>query len=133
MEELLRNMDWELFEKQKQWLADQVAALIPAGTEASDLPEGVLNMMDRIQEAWEDEKQEDALRMITVKTPKGTIMARESSDKEYPGIALVYSEPGSGEPGAIMEYNPNKDAVMLMAWDKDHVDDDPIFVREMSE
>lgn len=50
MEGLLKNMDWELFEKQKEWLAKQVAVLEPSGSEASGFPEGILNMMDRIQE-----------------------------------------------------------------------------------
>lgn len=45
MEELLRNMDWNLFEKQKEWLAEQVTVLEPSGSEASELPEGILNMM----------------------------------------------------------------------------------------
>lgn len=133
MEELLRNMDWELFEKQKEWLVEQVAALEPSGSEASEIPEGILNMMDRMQEVYERWKEHRYPYLFSITTPKGLITAREYSDGEYHGINLVYSEPGLGEPGALMEYSPVEDAVMLRVWDKNHVDTDPNLVRKMSE
>lgn len=133
MEELLKNMDWELFKKQKEWLAEQVAALEPSGSEASGIPEGILNMMDRMQEVYEKWKGQSYPWLLSVPTPKGLITAMEYSDGEYYGINLVYTEPGLGEPGALMEYDPVEDAVMLRVWDKDHVDTDPNFVRNMSE
>lgn len=133
MEELLENMDWELFERQKEWLAKQVAALEPSGSEVSGFPEGILNMMDRIQEIWEGRIMQSKSRSFSVVTQKGTITARESFDDDYPGIYLIYSEPGTGEPGALMEYDPMNDAIMLRVWDRQHVDGDPVFTRKIGE
>ncbi|MCD8014390.1 MAG: hypothetical protein LUG99_14670 [Lachnospiraceae bacterium] len=57
MNELLKvmnQMDWELFVKQKEWLYSQLCYLEKwYGAEASALPEGILNMMGRIQNVWE--------------------------------------------------------------------------------
>lgn len=53
----LQQMDWELFSKQKEWLYSQQCYIEKwYGAEAATLPEGILNMMDRIQDAWEAEK-----------------------------------------------------------------------------
>ncbi len=53
---LMENMDWDLFKYQKEWLYSQQIQIEKwYGHEASDLPAGILNMMDRIQDAWEDE------------------------------------------------------------------------------
>ncbi len=53
----VNQIDWKLFIKQKEWLYSQQCYLEKwYGTEASALPEGILNMMDRIQEAWEADR-----------------------------------------------------------------------------
>ncbi|MCD7737902.1 MAG: hypothetical protein LUH58_02525 [Lachnospiraceae bacterium] len=52
----MRRMDWDLFLRQKEWLYSQQCYLEKwYDVDASAFPEGILNMMDRIQEAWEDE------------------------------------------------------------------------------
>lgn len=129
MEELLKNMDWELFEKQKEWLAEQVAVLEPSGSEASGIPEGILNMMDRIQEAWENR----GTPTITVNTPIGKIEARQIPDNEFPGILLCYAEEGCGEPGAIMEYDTIINRIIMRVYSKEDPDGDPESVYEMND
>ncbi|MCD7750273.1 MAG: hypothetical protein LUI10_00780 [Lachnospiraceae bacterium] len=53
---LMDDMDWDLYLKQKEWLyAQQTQIEKWYGREASALPVGILNMMDRIQDAWEEE------------------------------------------------------------------------------
>lgn len=53
---VLGNMDWDLFKRQKEWLfSQQIQTENWYGQDASDLPAGILNMMDRIQDVWEDE------------------------------------------------------------------------------
>ncbi|MCD8069182.1 MAG: hypothetical protein LUE87_09915 [Lachnospiraceae bacterium] len=52
---VLGNMDWDLFKRQKEWLfSQQIQTENWYGQDASDLPAGILNMMDRIQDVWED-------------------------------------------------------------------------------
>lgn len=53
--QVLENMNTKEFMKQKEWLAEQVAALEPSGSEATRFPEGILNFMDAIQDAAEFE------------------------------------------------------------------------------
>lgn len=50
----LANMDPELFTKQKEWLYKQFCELEPSGSESSDYPEGILNMMDQLQDLAEE-------------------------------------------------------------------------------
>ncbi len=53
---LMENMDWDLYMKQKEWLyAQQTQIERWYGRDAAALPVGILNMMDRIQDAWEEE------------------------------------------------------------------------------
>lgn len=52
---VMENVDWDLFEHQKEWLYSQQIQTERYGHDASDLPAGILNMMDRIQDAWEGE------------------------------------------------------------------------------
>ncbi len=53
---LMENMDWNLYMKQKEWLyAQQTQIEKWYGRDASALPVGILNMMDRIRDAWEEE------------------------------------------------------------------------------
>lgn len=53
---VMENVDWDLFEHQKEWLySQQIQTEKWYGHDASDLPAGILNMMDRIQDAWEGE------------------------------------------------------------------------------
>lgn len=54
MMKLLANMDWELFDKQKQWLHEQVCRLELSGTGEAEHPEGLLNLMDQIGDLAED-------------------------------------------------------------------------------
>lgn len=70
---------------------------------------------------------------IQVKTPKGTIEAKVIQDREYPGIALCYAEPGTGEPGAIMEYTPTHDDVVMRVYDVPHADDEPRMIVSMTQ
>ncbi len=62
---------------------------------------------------------------LIVNTPIGNVEARIMPDEEYPGIALVFAEKGTGEPGAIMEYDPDKRAVLLRVYSADEPDGEP--------
>lgn len=73
------------------------------------------------------------MEKIQVKTPKGTIEARLIPDREYPGIELCYAEPGTGEPGAVMEYTPTHDDVVMRVYDVPHADDDPRMIVSMTQ
>ena len=65
-----------------------------------------------------------------MKTPLGVISAAEIPDEEYPGIALLFKGT-SGEPGAIMEYNPNQENVMLRVYNRENPDDEPCEILPM--
>ena len=73
------------------------------------------------------------MEKLRVKTPKGIIEARVIPDHEYPGIELCYAKPGTGEPGAIMEYTPTHDDVVLRVYDVSHADDEPRMVMSMTQ
>lgn len=45
----LDNIDWQLFEKQKDYIA-ALARLYPAGSPDWDLIEGILDLMDAVQD-----------------------------------------------------------------------------------
>lgn len=77
--------------------------------------------------------KKESHKRICVKTPKGVIEAREIPDETYPGISLCYTKPGSGEPGAILEYTPKYDDVVLWVYDVPHADDDPLAAFSMTE
>lgn len=93
--------------------------------------------MDLIKASTE-ELVEELIRRgegLTVNTPKGPIVAKVIPDDEYPGIALVYSEKGTGEPGVIMEYTPtgeNAGNVQLRIYSKENPDDEPVDILRMS-
>ena len=70
---------------------------------------------------------------ISVSTSKGTVSAQIMPDNEYIGIGLFFKEPGTGEPGAIMEYNPDANAIQLRVWSKDNPDGDPDTIYQMTE
>lgn len=53
--EIIKGMDTKLFIQQKEWIAKQIAVLAPSGSEAVQLPEGLLNLLDQIQDAAEEE------------------------------------------------------------------------------
>lgn len=54
---IMDNMDWDLFQRQKEWLyAQQIHIEKWYGQEAAVFPTGILNMMDKIQDAWENDK-----------------------------------------------------------------------------
>ena len=52
MEELLRNMDWKLFRKQKRWIVEEITARAKAGKE-TDMLQGILHLMDSVEDANE--------------------------------------------------------------------------------
>ena len=72
-------------------------------------------------------------RQIRVKTPHGVIRASSMNDMEYPGIELSLETNGNGEPGAIMEYSPVKDCVILRVYGINDPDGDPSEIFSMSE
>lgn len=69
---------------------------------------------------------------ICIETPAGPIVARDMHDSDYPGIGLFFAGEGSGEPGVIMEYDPNKRMVQLMVYTINAPNDDPRYVFPMS-
>lgn len=69
---------------------------------------------------------------LIVETPIGAVEARVMPDDEYPGIALVFAEKGSGEPGAIMEYDPYKKAIQMRVYSAEEPDDEPAAVFVMA-
>lgn len=77
-------------------------------------------------EEWEKEKSLN----LTVKTPIGKIFAKEIPDKEFPGIALLYDN--AGQPGAIMDYDPEKKSIQVRVYDAADPEGDPITVIKMS-
>lgn len=81
----------------------------------------------------EGAKKEEGIKRLRVETPKGIIEAREIPDKDFPGISLCYAEPETGEPGAILEYTPKYDDVVLWVYDVPHADDDPLAAFSMTE
>lgn len=70
---------------------------------------------------------------IMVHTPHGIIGAQIEADPEYPGISLLYKEPGTGEPGAIMEYNPVRKQIQMRTYSRQHPDDEPDTIYEITE
>lgn len=69
---------------------------------------------------------------IRVETPHGVIRALKIPDNEYPGISLELVTKDHGEPGAIMEFNPNTRSVNLRVYGKNDPDGDPIDIFGMS-
>lgn len=55
MKEVFANMDVQEFLKQKNWLVNQIKELEPSGSEATQIPEGLLHFLDEIQDAAEGE------------------------------------------------------------------------------
>ena len=53
--EVMKNVDTGLWVNQKEWLQRQISELEPSGSEASGMPEGILNLMDALQDAAEEE------------------------------------------------------------------------------
>ena len=70
----------------------------------------------------------DTASEIKFGAKEGVIRASLVMDDEYPGIALVYSANGNGEPGVVLEHDKVKDQVQLRVWDMDTVDQDPKYV-----
>lgn len=50
--ETLHNIDWQLFQKQKEWLNQQAIQAEDSGCE-DNMPLGILNLMDAIQDMYE--------------------------------------------------------------------------------
>lgn len=67
---------------------------------------------------------------IEIDTPIGKITATILPDTEYVGIALLYES--DGQPGAIMEYDPENKCVQLRIYGADDPDGDPVSVIKIS-
>lgn len=67
---------------------------------------------------------------IEVETPLGKIFSTVISDKEYPGVALLYDI--SGQPGVIMEYDPEKKCIRVRVFGPEDPEGDPINVIRIS-
>lgn len=52
---LLKNIDADEFMRQKNWIYEQVCILTPSGEDAARFPQGILTMMDNIQDFCENE------------------------------------------------------------------------------
>ena len=52
---MIKNIDTTEFMKQKKWLQAQISMLEPSGIEATRFSEGILHMMDEIQDAAEND------------------------------------------------------------------------------
>ena len=58
LKNVMEQIDWGLFLKQKEWLYSQQCHLERwYGIRAADLPEGILNLMDCLQVAWEESQE----------------------------------------------------------------------------
>lgn len=73
---------------------------------------------DRIQVVQYDMEQK-----IEVDTPVAKIFSKVMPDEEYPGIATLIDIPG--EPGIIMEYDPNKGHIVSRVYSVEDPDGDP--------
>lgn len=72
-------------------------------------------------------------KKIEVETPLGKIFSTVIPDKEYPGVALLYDI--SGQPGVIMEYDPEKKCIrvrVLRVFGPEDPEGDPINVIRIS-
>ena len=49
MNEFLKTLDLMEFQKQKEWVKEQIAILEPSGTTAVRMPEGILLLMEQIE------------------------------------------------------------------------------------
>lgn len=56
---LLKNIDFDEFMRQKNWIYEQVCILTPSGEDAARFPQGILTMMDNIQDFCENELEMD--------------------------------------------------------------------------
>ena len=54
LESVMKDLDTDLFMKQKDWLYRQICELEPSGEEATACPEGILHLMDELQDAAEE-------------------------------------------------------------------------------
>lgn len=111
---------------------------IPAGMQDSDIAGYLFSRYGRSVYSFRTSRTgKNDIPTFRVNTPEGFIEARVTQDEEYPGIALVYTGTGSGEPGAIMEYVPD-DAreypgqVVLRVWSRERPESDPFPVLPMS-
>lgn len=111
---------------------------IPAGMQDSDIAGYLFDRYGRSVYSFRTSRTgKNDIPTFRVNTPEGSIEARVTQDEEYPGIALVYTGTGSGEPGAIMEYVP-EDAreypgqVVLRVWSRERPESDPFPILPMS-
>lgn len=65
-------------------------------------------------------------KIAQVETKRGLMEVTVVNEEEYTGIALLYKEPGNGEPGAVMVCQNDTGDVSLAVYAKDRPEDDPI-------
>lgn len=109
--------------------------------ELSQLPEGIVKdtldiLSKRVETALNalagNHVDTGFLDKMRIQTPAGAIEARNMRDSEYPGIGVFFVEPGTGEPGAILEYSPTAGCVQLRVYSKENPDEDPVKIYDMS-
>lgn len=69
---------------------------------------------------------------LFTQTPSGPIVTKPYRDGDYVGTFLLYSGEGSGEPGVLMEHDPDEDRILLKVWSKEYPEDDPRYVLPMN-
>ncbi len=82
-----------------------------------------LKRMFEVCRETESTRPEPSTNELRVKTPKGTISAKIMKDDEYPGIATLTDSPG--EPGVIVEYDPNRHCIVGRIYSAADPDGDP--------
>jgi hypothetical protein len=103
------------------------------GDEVDGLPD-YISLYDRVETETVSCTTEPKFdhEKIQVETPAGKIVAKISPDTEYPGICLYVDEFGSGEPGAIMEYDPNCNQIKMRVYSMDDPGGDPVCIYPMT-
>ena len=81
MEEVLRNIDWKLFREQKRWIVGEITGRAKAGQD-TDMLEGILHLMDSIEDANETEDTSETME----------------SEDDFTEEDLWFEEPWSEEP-----------------------------------
>jgi hypothetical protein len=66
-----------------------------------------------------------------VPTEIGDIKVRRLSDEEYPGVAVLFDQPG--EPGTISEYDPNRKCFVVRVFSMENPEGDPSQIIEFRE
>lgn len=116
-------------------IARQFEEKYPAEIWDSQASECHLNYIEEISKFAESELikvfgRQEVKSSISIDTPLGNITAKVMPDKEYLGIAVLFNGT-AGEPGAILEYDPEKKAVLLRVYGMEDPDGDPVGLFRM--